>query len=96
MAVTVPSGAQTNPVTFNVVVTPQACSTLPTGNLEILDNGAPVTVVSVVGTNTSGTNAVSVPVTVSRPSGSHSIQARYSGDPVYQPATSAAAIIMFQ
>jgi hypothetical protein len=87
---------QSNPVTFTVRITPQGCSAVPTGNLEVLDGGAPVVVLPVAGVAEFDTHAIIVNVTMSRPPGSHSIQVRYSGDRVYQPAASAAASIVFQ
>jgi len=91
-----PSSNQPNPVTFFVRVTPQGCSAHPTGNIEILDGGVPVIVVQLSSVENSTTHAVDAIVTLSRPQGSHSIQAQYSGDRAYRPATSAATVIVFQ
>lgn len=91
-----PQGTQTNPVSLIVRVSPSGCSTVPTGNLEILDGGSPVTVVPVSGPVNIGASFVDVLVTLSRPAGSHSIQAIYSGDRVYQQSSSTPVTVVFQ
>src|SRR5207248_7049721 len=75
-----PTGPQSNPGTFTVRLAPQGCSAIPTGNLEILDGGAPVVVLPVIGSSDPATHVLQMGITISRPPGSHSIQVRYSGD----------------
>jgi hypothetical protein len=96
VVVIAPSSPHANPAPFIIRVSPQACSTVPTGNLEILDNGSPVAISPVSGpVNISG-SFVDVAVSLSRPPGPHTIQVQYSGDRVYQPSTSAPVTVVFQ
>lgn len=94
----------TNPATLTAIVSSASCSTLPSGTVEFLDNGATLAVVplqlakllpTLESGSASGSSAIAI-LSVSRPAGVHVLSVRYSGDGTYQQSTSAPVSVTFQ